>query len=141
MAGVKGMGSRSQKTAKKGWEKRFLAAFVETGNMTTAAEQVKVHRSIVYARLKKDAKFKEMFDEAEAECISRLEDVARDMALKENHPTMVIFLLKCRAGDKYKDRATVEHTGANDGPIEVVYVNDWRRGRDGSDAGEERVCG
>jgi hypothetical protein len=84
----------------------------------------------VYERIKADPEFARRFDEAEAECVKRLEDTAREMAFKEKHPTMVIFMLKCRAPERYRDRQTIEHTGVDNRPIEVVYVNDWRGKRD-----------
>ena len=38
--------------------------------------------------------------------------------MREYSDTLLIFMLKARKPDVYRERASIEHTGANGGPLE-----------------------
>lgn len=115
----------------------FLEQFKATGTITGAARATGIHRDTHYEWLQLDADYLARFTQAEVEAVDLLETEARRRALvgtergvyyqgrkidtyKETSDTLLIFLLKGRRPDIYRDR--FEHTGKGGGPIETMAV-------------------
>lgn len=112
----------------------FLAQFMELAAVSPACRKAKVPRRNIYLWLKTDPLFKEAFDEVVPIANAALEDEAVRRAytgvikpiyqggkkvgsVKEYSDTLLIFLMKGRMPEKYKDRIANEHTGKDGAPI------------------------
>jgi hypothetical protein len=135
-------------------KKRFLASFRMTGNITESCEAVGIgSRTTIYNWQEHDDVFAAGFREAEIQATERLESEARSRAMDgtekpiyqggvlvgtvvEKSDTLLIFLLKARAPEKYRERYDVKHGGKVD--HQVTTIQDIRRaigiGTDGDDA-------
>jgi hypothetical protein len=125
--------SRTKSTPKKGhgltrrrdWKPIFLKALAESGNVTIAARQAKVGRTLVYETERADPAFKEAWLNALEEAADLLEEEARRRAYKgvkkpvfqggecvgfiqEYSDTLLIFLLKGIRPKKFRDRHEVD---------------------------------
>lgn len=115
----------------------FLEQFKASGNVSSAARAVGLHRDTHYEWLKTDPAYALAFKDAEEAAIDVLETEARRRALlgidkpiyfqgkkvdtiKEYSDTLLIFLLKGRRPEVYRER--FEHMGRNGGPIETQSV-------------------
>ena len=67
-----------------------------------------------------DPTFAALADEAMEMGTDALEDSALRQA-KAGNTTLMVLLLKARRPDKYKDRISNEHSGANGAPLTVVF--------------------
>lgn len=101
-----------------GWGTRFLTAFREHGVVWHACEAAGVARRTVYDRKKADPKFAEQWADAEAEAVDRLEKAAHDRALAMSD-TLLIFMLKCRRPEVYRDK--VDHAVKGDFGIQIIH--------------------
>lgn len=112
----------------------FLKHFAEYGNVTAAAKAAGVERNTVYVWQERDDQFVAAFREAEIMATETLEQEARRRAVEgvekqrrvfdnrgnlideyteyQYSDTLLIFLLKARAPEKYRDRIGVEHSGS-----------------------------
>lgn len=127
-------------------KKGFLEEFARHGNISEAAREVGIDRTTVYLWKQRDAAFLEAFERAELDATEVLETEARRRAVegweepvfgslgqgagsgeigtvRKFSDTLLIFLLKGRAPEKYRDRASLEHTGKNGGPIVAAVGN------------------
>lgn len=106
----------------------FLAALMDGSTVTVSAEQASVDRATVYRWREKDVEFAKAWDEAleagtdrlEQEALRRARDgVAKPVyqggkqvgQVQEYSDTLMIFLLKSRRPDKFRDRVSAELTG------------------------------
>lgn len=64
----------------------------------------------MYALRDRDPKFREAWEDALEHGSDRLEDIAHRRA-RNGSDTLLIFLLKARRPDKYRERSAVEHSG------------------------------
>jgi len=127
---------RRQSTARqvRQQKKRFLEHFAVYGNVLRAAQAARVQRTQIYRWLEDDEEFTTAYRFAELEATEVLEFEARRRAVdgvdKQRRvydsrgnlideytetsysDTLLIFLLKARAPEKYRDRYQVEHTGS-----------------------------
>lgn len=117
----------------------FLKAFVETGTVSAAAEACKINRWNHYEWMK-SAEYREQFEQAEIKVCRLLEDEAfrrardgvKDLVLYQGQPvivdgqplyeykhsdTLLMFILKGLKPERYRDRATFEHTGPDGKPL------------------------
>lgn len=122
----------------------FLAAYAKVGNVTHAAQLAKCNRQHVYVWLKEE-EFSKQFDEAGTEATERLEKEARRRAvrgtlkpvfhqgaqcgaIREYSDTLLIFLLKGRKPETYRDNVKAEHVGTvgvvHSGRVDVRQVVD-----------------
>lgn len=125
---------RAQRTPLK--ESKFLEALRESASVTKACEIAAIGRRTAYQWRAATPEFAQQWDETLADAIEDLEAEARRRAIRgiekgvwhqgqlvgtelQYSDTMLIFLLKAAKPDKYRDRASVEHTGANGGPIQT----------------------
>jgi hypothetical protein len=122
----------------------FLAAFAESHLVSEAAKRAGIHRDTAYAWRKADPEFAAEWAEIEEASTERLEQEALRRAVdgwverpvfdKEGEQvgevrkfsdTLLIFMLKARRPDTYRERYQHEHTGPDGGPIaaEIVAVD------------------
>lgn len=108
-------------------KRAFLKAFAETGNITDACKASKIPRSTYYVWTEQDDTFVAACGLAKQTAIENLESEARRRAVTgvpkpiysrdgklidtvwDYSDTLLIFLLKGAAPDKYKDRIAHEH--------------------------------
>lgn len=98
---------------------RFLTALGEGLSVAGAAKLAGVGRQTVYDWRKRDAAFAAAWDDAIETGTDNLEDEARRRAMSTSD-TLMIFMLKARRPDKYKDRRASEISGPGGGPIETT---------------------
>jgi hypothetical protein len=117
-----------------------LAALSAGHSYEKAADAAKIGRTALFAWKKADAKFNDECLAAEEAGTDRLEDEATRRAVKgtlrpvfykgeqvgsirEYSDTLLIFLLKARRPDKFKESVAHEHGGKDGRPIVVELVN------------------
>lgn len=132
------------RTPKKDWHPAFLAALADTGSVSRACKVAKVGRTAAYEHREADADFAAAWKDAERISVELMEDEARRRAVEgcrkpvfqggkrvgeilEYSDTLLIFLLKARRPDVYRERSTVEHSGA------VIQTHIFLPAKDGSD--------
>jgi hypothetical protein len=116
--------SRTERTAKK--RAAFLSSLIETGgNVSRACEFAGIARQRVYEWRGDDIEFARAWDEAVEAGTDELEEEARRRAfngvdepvfyqgeecgtIRKYSDTLLIFLLKGRKPDKYRDRVTID---------------------------------
>lgn len=106
-------------TAEKDWKARFLAALVGFPNITGAARAAGISRQHAYLARKTDEDFAMAWDDALESAVDALEGSAYQRALADD-TTLTIFLLKAHRPDKYRDKASTEHSGK----IEIVIAHE-----------------
>lgn len=111
-----------------GAEAKFIAALATTGNVTLSCKLAEFNRRAAYDRKNSDPAFAEKWEAALELGIDALEDEATRRALegtekpvfhqgvicghvKEFSDTLMIFMLKSRRPEKFKDRISNEITG------------------------------
>lgn len=116
--------------SKKKQQSDFIKWFCDYASISRACRKAKVPRSTVYDWLKKDEDFKARYNESIEIAVAALEDEAIRRAhegtnrpvyqggkkvgsVREYSDTLMIFLLKGLAPDKYKDRQQVDSTNKN----------------------------
>ncbi len=109
----------------------------ETANVRAAAVKTKIARGTWYDLRARDAEFKALWDQAVELGTEALEDEAvrrahqgtekpvfyqgkRCGSIQEYSDTLLIFLLKARRPEKYRDNSSVEISGKGGAPIEVA---------------------
>ena len=129
------MANRTKRTAKK--EEEFLDLLRTGTTVTKACKIVNIGRVTVYEWRQADEAFAKRWDEAieigtdslEDEAVRRAHDgVDRPVFyqgdvcghVREYSDTLLMFMLKGRRPEKFKDRATHEVTGPGGGPVETV---------------------
>lgn len=124
-------------------KRRFLEAFRQHGNITWAARQVKLgRRQTVYDWQEHDEHFAQEFREAEIEATETMEQEAYRRAVKgtakpvyqggvkvgtvqEYSDVLLIFMLKARAPDKYREAKPGQEGGSP--PVKVYPDGEWER--------------
>lgn len=109
---------RTVQTPEKG--ARLLRQLALGRSVSAACRAEKIGRATYYEWRKDDPAFAAAADAAIEEGTDRLEDVARRRAEKESD-TLLIFLLKARRPERYRETMRHEMTGAGGGPIRVVF--------------------
>ena len=117
-------------------KRAFLAAYAELGNITAAAAAADVSRSMHYTWLERDRRYAAAFAQAHEMVGDHLEAEARRRAvegwdepvyyqgqvvgsIRRYSDTLLIFLLKGARPEKFRDNATIRHTGPTGGAIQV----------------------
>ncbi len=117
-------------------KRAFLAAYAEVGNVSEAARVSGVHRLRHYEWLHADERYAEVFEQAHEIACDHLEAEARRRAtqgwrepvfyqgqevgsVQRYSDTLLIFLLKGARPDKFRDNATIRHTGPAGGAIQI----------------------
>ena len=102
------MANRTKRTPKK--EADLLDALRQGASVASACHTAGVGRSTAYEWREADTAFRDAWDDAVEAGTDELEDEAVKRA-KAGSDTLLIFMLKARRPDKYKDRVATEHTG------------------------------
>lgn len=137
---------KKDKRTKPQQKKAFLDKFKDVASVSKAAKLAKVARSNIYLWLDADQSFKDDFKEACKVAVAALEDEAirrahegtlkpifqggkKVGAVREYSDTLLIFLLKGLAPEKYKDRSVHEMANKDGNPFlletthKVVFEN------------------
>ncbi len=110
------------------WQPVFLRWLRKKGNVTGACDKAKITRSWAYEVRESDPAFAAAWDEALQEATERLEMEARRRAhdgvlepvfqggmqvgsVRKYSDTLLIFLLKAHAPEKYRENFKVDHSG------------------------------
>lgn len=127
------MAPPSIRTAKN--RETVLTALREGFSVSRAAREARIGRSALYAWRRDDDGFADQWSDALEEGSDRLEDEMLRRAVdgverpiyhqgklvghvREYSDTLLIFMLKARRPEKYRDKLRHEHTGRAGGPIE-----------------------
>ena len=89
---------------------RFCGILADGSSVTAAAEGIGVSRAALYKAREGDPDFAAAWDEAIESGTDALEDEAVKRA-KNSSDTLLIFLLKGRRPEKFKERFAAEHSG------------------------------
>jgi hypothetical protein len=92
------------------WKPRFLAALAETSLVTEAAKRAGVSRGSAYRARQEDEDFALAWADVEEAGTEQLEKIAVKRA-SEGSDVLLIFLLKSRRPERYRDNVRVEHSG------------------------------
>lgn len=98
------------RTPKKDWKPEFLEALRGTATVTEACRQAGIGRSAAYSARQKDEPFAVAWADVEEESTETLEKVAAQRAV-DGSDTLMIFLLKSRRPQKYRENVKIEHGG------------------------------
>jgi hypothetical protein len=132
-----------KKVRKPGWAERFLKRFAECGNVTAAAKYARIHRDTAYERRKTDPEFAKQWHDAETSAVEGLELEAHRRAVKgvlrpvyhagkrvglihEYSDTLLIFLLKARKPETYRENARIVHASDAANPLEMKHTHEHR---------------
>jgi hypothetical protein len=102
------------------WAPAFLKALEDTHLVTEACKAAGIHRSAAYNRRAHDAEFARAWAEIEEASTEQLERIAVRRA-SEGSDVLLIFLLKARRPEVYRDHHRVEQTGPGAGALDVEF--------------------
>lgn len=114
--------------SRKDWKPEFIASLSETGNITLAARVAGISRQAAYNAKESDESFASAWAEAEDVAADLLEEEARKRAVdgtpepvyykgqmvgavRRYSDNLLMFLLKSRRPEKFRDRSEVKHSG------------------------------
>lgn len=97
-------------TTQKAWMEPFVAALEEYGTVSHAARVAGINRQYAYVVRKENPDFAAAWDGALQVATDDLEQEAVRRA-KDGSDTLMIFLLKARRPEMYRESKTIEHTG------------------------------
>lgn len=117
--------------ARRDWKPAWLTAFEQHGTVSAACSEVGVGRTTVYEARQQDEAFALAWHDLEEATTERMEREAlrrgvegvksdifyRDQVIGEEtkySDTLLIFMLKARKPDVYRENVRVEHTGSID---------------------------
>jgi hypothetical protein len=123
-------------------ETEFLDRLGVTANVTQSCEETKIPRRTVYEWREADPEFAAAWDKALETGSDALEDEAIRRAhhgtlkpvfhqgqecgaIREYSDTLMIFMLKARRPERFRERSSVEHSGGVD--LRHVPIDDLRR--------------
>jgi hypothetical protein len=132
--------TRTTRTPKKAgkqrrdWKPSWLKAFAETGVVAHACEAAKVGRTTVYEARERDEKFAKAWDDIESATTDEMEREAYRRGVegvdkpvfqkgecvghvREFSDTLLIFMLKARKPEKYRETTRHELTGKDGAPL------------------------
>jgi hypothetical protein len=102
--------AETPETPKKVWKPDFLEALRETATVTEACRVAGIGRATAYRARQQDEAFAVAWADVEEESTETLESVAVQRA-KDGSDTLMIFLLKSRRPQKYRENVKIEHGG------------------------------
>lgn len=92
-------------------KERFLASYKKTGGVFTAAAAVDISANAVWEWRQTDPEFDAAFNALKEKDTETLEHVAKARATKKSD-LLLMFLLKGRRPETYRDSVKLEHSGA-----------------------------
>lgn len=101
------------------WRETFLAGLATTGRIYLAAQIAGVDPKTAYNHRRGDPEFAQAWELALTEAVVVAESTLYERAITGVSDACLIFLLKCRKRAVYGDKARLELTGADGGPIRV----------------------
>ena len=110
---------RTSRTPKN--RETIIAALREGLSVGGACAVAGMARNTYYDWRKADPEFAAEADEAIENGTDFLEDVARQRAT-DSSDTLLIFLLKARRPEKYRERAETRHVGDEEQPVSITLV-------------------
>lgn len=127
-----GRPTREQAAEMQVLKERWLKEYSLEG-WTAACDAVGVDYSTPSRWKHRDVHFREAFEEAQPAVADRMERLAEECILGRREMdrsamTLLIFRLKALRPHLYRDRVSLEHTGANGGAIKVEQQGDPGRG-------------
>lgn len=120
------MADRTRRTPKKDWKPAFLKALAETSMVKEACATVGIGRSTVYDARQADEAFALAWADVESETTDQLEAEAKRRAL-DGSDTLLIFLLKARRPDVYRENVKVEHSGKIRREVVLPTDSEWNQ--------------
>ena len=119
------------------WTDEFIKLLGQTGNVSLSCHGAGVSRNTAYKTKKRYSSFADQWDEALGEAADILEGEARRRAVdgvekpiyykgvqidvvREYSDGLLTLLLKAHKPEKFRDRRSIEHTGADGGPIRTA---------------------
>ena len=132
------MAYRTRVTAKK--RAKFLEVLADTANVTKASDAIGIDRFSLYRIRDKDEEFRLQWDEAVERGTNRLEDEAVRRAtegwdepvfylgqqtgmVRKFSDTLLIFMLKARRPEKFRERIEQQHTGKDGAPLAPPVIS------------------
>lgn len=129
------------RTPKNDWYSAFLGALADGASITRAAETAGIGRRTAFDHRQRDEDFALAWHEAAEAGADRLEDEARRRAaegtlkpiyqggklvgeVREYSDTLLIFLLKGKRPEVFRENVKVEHSGSVDQNIDLVGIHD-----------------
>ena len=94
--------------------RKFLEAFAGSGRVDQACAIAGYSRETHYQKLKTDPAYRAAFGEAESRFADVIEAEVVRRAIDCESDSLLMFLARGAMPNKYRDRATVEHTGSID---------------------------
>jgi len=98
-------------TPEKEWKPVFLENLRIYGTVTAACKQAGIARQTAYRHRQSDETFALAWADAEEESTEELEREAMSRAINGSD-TLMIFLLKARRPEKYRENVKIEHSGS-----------------------------
>lgn len=110
------------------WKPAFLKALLELGTVTAACDAAGIGRRTVYQERQRDEEFAIAWADVEAASTDQLEAEAHRRAVNGSD-TLLIFLLKSRKPEIYRENVKVEHSGEVHQSVEVEIpdTDEYRR--------------
>ncbi len=122
------------------WAKAFLDALSKTGVVGYSAKMADVHRTAPYYLRKEDPEFAAAWKSAMEEAVDiavkeawrrGIKGVKRPVYqggqcvgyVREYSDTLLIFMLKAHRPGEYREKVSLEHTGAEGGPVVIRRIN------------------
>lgn len=121
------------------WKPAFLKAFAETGMVAAACRKAKVSRSYVYEARQADEHFAQIWDDIEHATTDEMEREAYRRGVqgveepvfqgkelvghvRKFSDTLLIFMLKARKPEKYRETTRHELTGKDGAPLDFSQL-------------------
>ena len=95
---------------KREWKAAFITALAEAGTVTEACRVAGIGRTAAYRARQQDEAFALQWADVEEQGTELLEKVAVQRAV-DGSDTLMIFLLKSRRPQKYRENVKIEHGG------------------------------
>ena len=134
----------------RNWKPKFCEILEQRYSVSAACDALGISRSAAYRHRREDTKFAADWDQAWNRIIDKLEQVTLDRAIngwKEEvyqsgelvgykrrfSNALMIFMLKCNRGEKFKETGEMRLTGADGEAIKmykIVSPDDWPENKD-----------
>lgn len=121
------------------WQAKFLAELARTGIVSDACRAAGIHRNTAYLWREQSDHFRQGWEQAEATATEAMEAEMRRRAVEgcrrpvfqqgrqvgevtEYSDALLMFMLRARAPEKYRENHRIEHVGAGGRPLVTEIV-------------------